>query len=163
MNIYHPIRMEQIGTLIKKREEVNAAALQTKMLDMLTKKFVGSRQLAADKSHVKQQRQEEQFDADSEAPWRSDIKARIVEALSTFGERGRNIFDMTLVDRALDNGIAVRDDVLKDYPELNQTVRSDPREAIMSRVRNATETGLEGAVTPQAAVHEVRGFAPGGR
>ncbi|MBY3433502.1 hypothetical protein HFN89_05015 [Rhizobium laguerreae] len=116
MNIYHPIRMDQIASLRTRREDQNAAALQNKMLELLTKKRVSTRQLAADTSHLEKQNEEEQFDLESSVPWRAIIDAEIREAKACFGERGRNIFDMTLVSSMFRNVDA--DDVVIEDTEV---------------------------------------------
>jgi hypothetical protein len=112
---YHPIRVEEVERLREQRRQDNAAELQRKMLAMLSKKAVGTRQLAGDRSYATRQRAEEGFDADAQAPWRSDMLALVNEMRNAFTDHGKNIFDMTLVS-GMFRHVDVDDLVLEDTP-----------------------------------------------
>lgn len=57
--------------------------------------------------------------------------------LSAGGRKLRKTAHRAAVQRALESGIKVSSEVLKDYPDLTPTPRRDPREALISRVRSA--------------------------
>ena len=110
---YHPIRVEEVERRRSLRRDENAAALQKKMLAMLSKKFVGTKQLAEDKAHERRQREQEEFDADAEAPWRAEMLSVVNDMRASFEDYGKNIFDMSFI-APMFRHVDVDDIVLED-------------------------------------------------
>lgn len=112
---YHPIRVEEVERLMEQRRQDKAADLQKQMLSMLSKKAVGTRQLATDRGHAERQRHQEGFDDDANAPWRAEMLKSVNEMRVVFTDHGKNIFDMTMVS-AMFRHVDVDDVVLDDTP-----------------------------------------------
>jgi len=94
---YHPIRIETVERLQKAREDANAGNLQRNILKLMATRSAGIQDIASDRDILARHRSEEGFDADANASWRTEIMQEIRSARGSFRERGRNIFDMTLV------------------------------------------------------------------
>jgi len=94
---YHPIRIEAVERLQKAREDANAGNLQRNLLKLMASRSAGVQEIASDRDILSRHRSEEGFDADANAPWRTAVMQEIRSARDSFRDRGRNIFDMTLV------------------------------------------------------------------
>lgn len=121
MQVYHPIRVDEVIRLRDVRRDETAAELQKKMLSMLSNRYVGTKQLANDPSYLNRQRAEEGFDDDANETWRSKLLSQIQEIKASFEDRGRNIFDMSIVAgmfRHVDVDTLVIDDTPLPYPAI---------------------------------------------
>jgi hypothetical protein len=115
MHVYHPIRVDEVVRLRELRRDETTAELQKKMLSMLSNRYVGTKQLADDHSHRDRQRLEEGFDDDANAAWRSEILSEITAIKAAFEDRGRNIFDMSII-AGMFRHVDVDDLVIEDTP-----------------------------------------------
>lgn len=97
MKQYHPIRREAVAKMQVQREEFNAAELQKELLSLLTSGAVDPVDLKRNRSYREAQDASEGLNWQEAEPWRKDVAAQMEAARSIFIERGKNIFDMTLV------------------------------------------------------------------
>ncbi len=115
MRHYHPVRAELVERLEAVRRTHAKAELQKQMLGLLTAKTIAVPDLAKDQTYKRQQLVNEGFDEESQAEWRRIVLADIRTSRDFFKERGRNIFDMSLVAPMFIN-VDVDDVILEDTP-----------------------------------------------
>jgi hypothetical protein len=112
---YHPVRAELVERLEAVRRTHAKAELQKQMLGLLTAKTIAVPDLAKDQTYKRQQLVNEGFDEENQAEWRRIVLADIRTSRDFFQERGRNIFDMSLVSPMFIN-VDVDDVILEDTP-----------------------------------------------
>lgn len=101
MKRYHPFRFELLQQLQAKRQDRKSAELQARMLGLIKEQRFDLVSLAGDREMRAMQLADEGFDGDAAASWRQKIMEDVETCVSAFGERGKNIYDMTLVLRML--------------------------------------------------------------
>jgi hypothetical protein len=115
MHRYHPIRLDLIEQLERLRRDKNAAELQAKLLTLMAASPFTPYEMKRDRSFKKTQDSEEYIEADVAEEWRKMALMELKASTNSFVERGKNIFDMTLISPMFRH-VDVDEVVLSDTP-----------------------------------------------